>query len=276
MDPAAWVFLGTLVGALASIATTSISNWNTFRIQKNIKNEERIERSRTFQRKTILELQEELVDYMRYSGEAYFEQRKSSVQVGQIERKVKRGDQEYAEAMQEGDIFPPVVVFNDGARYWLADGFHRYHASNYVGYLEIEADVNLGTKRDAILYSVSANAKHGLRRTNADKRKAVLTLLNDDEWSGWSDREIARQCVVSDRMVNKYRSTAKDSQIERKVKRGDQEYTVDTTNIGKKNLLDDPSDFEDENDTGYDLPDNVDPRTGEVIEEYLALKINQI
>lgn len=32
-------------------------------------------------------------------------------------------------------------------------------------------EVLRGTKRDAILYSVGANSTHGLRRTNADKRR---------------------------------------------------------------------------------------------------------
>ena len=32
---------------------------------------------------------------------------------------------EYAEAMRDGDKFPPIVVFHDGSDYWLADGFHR-------------------------------------------------------------------------------------------------------------------------------------------------------
>jgi len=174
---------------------------------------------------------------------------------------------EYAEAMQDGDKFPPVIAFNDGAKYWLADGFHRYHASKKTGYLEIEAEVKQGTKRDAVLYSVSANSKHGLRRSNADKRKAVLTLLNDEEWSQWSDREIARKCEVSPKTVSKYRDdvSVEIPQIERKVKRGDQEYTVDTSNIGKseKPLLDNPMDFEPKEDNGYD----IDEETGEVLNE---------
>jgi hypothetical protein len=177
---------------------------------------------------------------------------------------------EYANAMMEGEEFPPVDVFNDGVKYWLADGFHRYHASRKLGYLEVNAEVKNGTKRDAVLYSVSANSKHGLRRTNADKRKAVLTLLNDEEWSQWSDREIARKCEVSDRMVNKYRQevTANLSQIKpRKVKRGDQEYTVETLNIGKNKLLDNPSDFEETHDTGYDINERVNEETGEIITE---------
>jgi hypothetical protein len=38
-------------------------------------------------------------------------------------------------------------------------------------------------ERDAILFSVSANGTHGQRRTNEDKRRAVLCLLNDPEWA---------------------------------------------------------------------------------------------
>jgi hypothetical protein len=48
--------------------------------------------------------------------------------------------------------------------------------------------------------------QRGLRRTNADKRRAVLMLLEDEEWSAWADREIARRCAVSDRFVNGLRA----------------------------------------------------------------------
>jgi hypothetical protein len=71
---------------------------------------------------------------------------------------------------------------------------------------EIAADVRQGSRRDAILYAVGANALHGLHRTNADKRNAAMTLLRDETWSAWSDREIARQCAVSDRFVNGLRA----------------------------------------------------------------------
>lgn len=179
--------------------------------------------------------------------------------------------QEYAEAMKEGDQFPPVVVFNDGAKYWLADGFHRYHASNAIDYLEIEAEVKNGTKRDAILYSVSANAKHGLRRTNADKRKAVLTLLNDEEWSGWSDREIARQCEVSNRMVSNYREQMTVNGSQSKERKGADGRTIDTSNIGKRDIFGkkirpDSGNGEQE-DTGYDIDEPFYPETGELIEK---------
>lgn len=104
---------------------------------------------------------------------------------------------DYAAAIRSGADFPSVVVFFDGKHYWLADGFHRYHAHKHAGAIEINADVRNGTKRDAVLFSVGANAVHGLRRSNADKRKAVETLLRDKEWSQWSDREIAKACGVT-------------------------------------------------------------------------------
>jgi hypothetical protein len=112
---------------------------------------------------------------------------------------------EYADAMANGAAFPAVVVFYDGQSYWLADGFHRVAAAKQSGMAEIDADVRQGSRRDAILLSVGANSSHGLRRTNADKRRAVMTLLNDEEWSRWSDREIARRCVVSHVTVKNYR-----------------------------------------------------------------------
>jgi DNA N-6-adenine-methyltransferase (Dam) len=52
---------------------------------------------------------------------------------------------------------------------------------------------------------LGTNATHGLRRTNADKRRAVETLLRDEEWSKWSNREIARKCFVSSDLVDRIR-----------------------------------------------------------------------
>ena len=59
---------------------------------------------------------------------------------------------EYAAAMKDGAQFPPVVVFHDGAEYWLADGFHRVRAAENAGLDTVAADVRQGTRRDAVLY----------------------------------------------------------------------------------------------------------------------------
>jgi hypothetical protein len=97
--------------------------------------------------------------------------------------------------------FPPVIVYFDGTDHWLADGFHRVAAWERIGRSDISADIRQGNKRDAILHSLKANSTLGLRRSNEDKRHAVKMLLEDEEWSQWSNREIARRCAVSDILV---------------------------------------------------------------------------
>lgn len=125
---------------------------------------------------------------------------------------------EYAEAMRCGVKFPSVTVFFDGAQYWLADGFHRLHAHEAAGIDQISCDVHDGTNRQAQLFSFGVNGAHGLRLTNADKRKSVLGMLSDKEWSTWPNREIARHCNVSHQLVNKIKdelevSSSKVSQV---------------------------------------------------------------
>jgi len=122
---------------------------------------------------------------------------------------------EYAEAMTAGVHFPPLTVFREGARYWLADGFHRHAAALRAGHTDFKCYVRPGGLRDAILHSVRANATHGLRRTIADKRKAVSILLSDElvtldpkTCAPWSNREIARRCAVDEGLVRKLRTAS--------------------------------------------------------------------
>lgn len=113
----------------------------------------------------------------------------------------------YVEALADGAEFPAVVVFYDGHDYWLADGFHRVAAARKANRDSIAVEIHQGSQRDAILYSVGANATHGLPRTNADKHRAVERLLRDPEWSGWSDNAIAKKCSVSQPFVSKVRAS---------------------------------------------------------------------
>ncbi|SFI85528.1 hypothetical protein SAMN02799642_02923 [Methylobacterium brachiatum] len=70
----------------------------------------------------------------------------------------------------------------------------------------LPCDVRQGGLRDAILHSAGANAAHGLRRSNADKRRAVLMLLQDEEWGQWNNSEIARRCAVDEGLVRRMRA----------------------------------------------------------------------
>ena len=141
---------------------------------------------------------------------------------------------EYAEVIREGGKMPPVTVFFDGKNYHLADGWHRFFAHKQAAFPEIEAEVHDGSRRDAILFAVSANDKHGLRRTNADKRRAVLVLLEDFEWSEWNNTKIAEVCGVSATFVDKIRKEMNTpSPTIRKVTRGGVEYEMDTSKMGR-------------------------------------------
>jgi len=142
---------------------------------------------------------------------------------------------EYAELMRDGAHFPPVVVYFDGKDYWLADGFHRCQAAKSAGIEQIEADVIQGTRRDAILHSVGANADHGLRRSHADKQRAVMMLLNDEEWRKWSTREVAKRCGVSKSFVADLRKSlsATDSEERTYTTRHGTKSKMKTGKIGK-------------------------------------------
>ncbi|GAG38430.1 unnamed protein product, partial [marine sediment metagenome] len=54
----------------------------------------------------------------------------------------------FRECIDRGDEFPPADVFQDGAAIWLADGFHRWHASDRAGHEKMECIVHKGTKAD--------------------------------------------------------------------------------------------------------------------------------
>jgi len=113
--------------------------------------------------------------------------------------------EEYAEAWMDGAKFPPIMVFSDGKKHWVSDGFLRVRAAKKAGKKFIEAEVREGTKRDAILHSVGCNHTHGVPRTNEDRWRAVGMMVKDSEWRKWSDREIARRCRVAWSFVGKVR-----------------------------------------------------------------------
>lgn len=154
---------------------------------------------------------------------------------------------EYVERMMEGDVFPPMVVFSDGRVNWLADGFHRYHAAIGIGLETFACEVRKGGLRDAVLFSCGANAAHGVPRTNEDKRRAVLKLLNDEEWSHWSDSVIARHAKVDHKTVARYRDEIAFSHLgnsqdrPRTVERGGTTYTQNTAAIGKRPISPEPA-----------------------------------
>jgi hypothetical protein len=154
---------------------------------------------------------------------------------------------DYAERIEE---LPPSIVFDDGAAIWMGDGFHRFHAHRKAEKKKMLCEVRKGTQREAILFALGANHAHGLKRSNADKRKAVETMLNDEEWAKWSDRKIADASQVSQPFVGEIRKahlkTFSDAQP-RTTERDGKKYEMDTAGIRDSNKArakpEDPDEF---------------------------------
>jgi ParB-like nuclease domain len=113
--------------------------------------------------------------------------------------------EEYAADLKNGATFPPVVVFHDGERYWLVDGYHRTAARELLGHKTVLAEIREGSREDALWASVAANQTHGLRRTNADKHRSVERALLHPRAQRLSNRQIATHCGVHHYTVGRIR-----------------------------------------------------------------------
>lgn len=130
---------------------------------------------------------------------------------------------EYAQAMLDGDKFPPVIIFNDGDHNFLVEGFKRYYANKKNGFEIIDADVRMGTYDDAFDYALTvANRIHGERYTQEDKRYQLNMALDMPRYANKSDRELGRILKVSHTFVSNTRKAT-----------GKQPDVIETTRNGK-------------------------------------------
>jgi hypothetical protein len=99
----------------------------------------------------------------------------------------------------DGATFPPVMVFRTDDQLLLADGFHRWHVHNALGADTIAADVIDGSRRDALLYSLQANSKHGLARSQSDFKHAYEIAVRNELVAGDDQEAVAALlgCSVS-------------------------------------------------------------------------------
>lgn len=143
---------------------------------------------------------------------------------------------DYADKYRNGTEMPPVIIFCDGKRNWLAGGFHRAIAASEAGLSEINADVRQGGKDDALLYAVASNHDNGVQRTIADKRRAVEMVLAHEKFRKKPVNEIAKMCRVSRTLVETVISSIlPESKIPtaKEVTRNGTTYEMQTANIGK-------------------------------------------
>lgn len=110
--------------------------------------------------------------------------------------------------------FPPLDVFHDGTDYFVADGFHRLLAGQRAKRGSIPCRVHKGTSRDARIFGMTANDKHGMRLTRADKRACVEWLLgNGTNMPRSTQRAIAVTAGVSLWLVKEVVASRKEDSL---------------------------------------------------------------
>src|SRR5690606_15143039 len=121
---------------------------------------------------------------------------------------------EYAEAYRNGTQLPPPEVFLVSGKLYLVDGYHRVPAAHAagIGFLRVEI-VGEGTIDDAIWYATGVNRSHGVRRSNADKRRAVLMALESPIGQEQSSRAIAEHLGLSPQFVSALRKEWESQQV---------------------------------------------------------------
>lgn len=122
---------------------------------------------------------------------------------------------EYAELMKEGERFPPVQLFRENDQLFIGDGWHRLLAARLLGYTSFPAIINIGGRKAALKFALSANSCHGLPRTNEDKLRALA--MASAEYLNLSNRELARICAVSEAFVRSQRDRCARNAPERRI-----------------------------------------------------------
>lgn len=84
----------------------------------------------------------------------------------------------------------PILVFFDGERYWLANGFHRYHVYVKAGRKQIRAIVKPGGRTEAIIESARVNDNASKGKTPEDKKRSLRMLLEFPEWRNKPAKEL--------------------------------------------------------------------------------------
>ncbi|GAB6899207.1 hypothetical protein [Kineosporia succinea] len=112
-------------------------------------------------------------------------------------------DQQHVERLVEVlDDIPPILL--NRASLELIDGAHRVAAALHAGRHTITAKLVSGSELDLLSLSLSANARHGLPLTRADRRQAVARVLELSP--DLSNRHVATLAGVSPGTVARVRT----------------------------------------------------------------------
>jgi uncharacterized ParB-like nuclease family protein len=123
----------------------------------------------------------------------------------------------YADLLEDDVDLGPLDVFEvDGVPY-LTDGWHRLAACRQIGksFVRVRIVGSSTEIEDATKAALSANHKHGLRRTRADSRRCVRLALEAGLYDDLgSERAMATDLGVSEGLVRKVRAEWEAEQTE--------------------------------------------------------------
>ncbi len=145
--------------------------------------------------------------------------------------------QDLIHSLDRGEELPAVLAYYDGQHYWLCDGFHRDAAYEARAKDKIKAVIRAGTLSDAQWHSYCVNQHLALKRSNADKQRAVIGSLKHPYGIAKSNCQLAEHCGVDETTVRRWREKLEsDGEIatcaSREVIRNGKPYKQDTTSIG--------------------------------------------
>nr|BAL53627.1 chromosome partitioning protein [uncultured Aquificae bacterium] len=135
------------------------------------------------------------------------------VLTGTVEEKV----QEYAEMLEQGVEFDPILVWKREKGYWVIDGVHRLSAHQKVGKTTIKAKlVECKDELDYRVKAIQANIKHGLALAKEEKPLLAQILYKE----GLSEEEkIQKIFGVTDRTIRNWLAGVKKQEKQEKIKK---------------------------------------------------------
>ena len=136
----------------------------------------------------------------------------------------------YAAAIQELGALDPMDVFyteplttevkiTSDTKFYLGDGFHRLAAYRKVGGFEkVPCLIRIGSRVEALKYSLRKNGHHGMPPTNAEKRNMAERAVLEPEVGEMTDLQIAQLIGVSPSLVALCRRGETKSQTTKKAR----------------------------------------------------------
>jgi hypothetical protein len=110
----------------------------------------------------------------------------------------------YAKQKGDGHNFPVIEIYEVDGKLVLTHGWHRDAADRQNGTKIVDAVIYRGrTMSEARLAAAQADAYGSIKRTTADKHKAVRILLDDPEWANRTSNWIAEAVNIDRKTVEK-------------------------------------------------------------------------